>query len=289
MFALMTVNELYRSFLSELENIYDSSEAANISSMVFEKIAGITRPAMIKDPKHVLNKETIARLDDSLAALKMHKPVQYVTGEAWFFKMKLKVSPAVLIPRPETEELADLVIGHLKDKQAATILDIGTGSGCIAIAIKKNIPASRVTAIDISNEALIIAKENSLEQGTDIDFIKLDFLDETTWRSLPLFDVIVSNPPYIPENEKQILDKNVSEFEPHTALFVENGRPLIFYEKIAAFSKAHLTENGKIFLETHEQFAEQTAALFNSDPYSAEIRKDLFEKQRMVMVNYHSR
>ena len=286
MFALMTVNELYRSFLTELEHFYEGAEAAKISSMVFEKIAGITRAGIIKEPMQVINEKISERLHECLNQLKNHKPVQYVIGEAWFYKMKLKVSPAVLIPRPETEELVDAAISYLKDKPGAVVLDIGTGSGCIAIAIKKNLPTVYVTAIDISNEALMIAKENSIQQQVNINFIQLDFLGEKNWQALPLFDVIISNPPYIPENEKKTLDKNVTEFEPHLALFVENDRPLIFYEKIAAFGRSHLKENGKVFMETHEQLAEETTALFNNEHYSAEIRKDIHEKQRMVIATH---
>ena len=285
---MMTVNELYRYFLTELEGIYEKNEAANICSMLFENIAGITRPALIKEPDRVLDESTVLRLNSCLEELKDHKPIQYVTSEAWFYKMKLKVSPAVLIPRPETEELADLVISYLKDKPSANLLDIGTGSGCIAIAIKKNLPVVSVIAIDISNDALSVAKENAARVQTGIDFQKVDFLEEKMWGSLPSFDVIVSNPPYIPENEKQLLDKNVTAFEPHTALFVTNERPLIFYEKIAAFGKKHLKENGKIFLETHEDFADEVAALFNDHHYSAVIVNDMNGKQRMVIATLHS-
>ena len=145
-----------------------------------------------------------------------------------------------------------------------------------------------MTAIDISDDALAIAKENSIQQQTDIDFQLVNFLDEKTWESYPSFDVIVSNPPYIPENEKQLLDKNVTAFEPLTALFVENDRPLIFYEKIAAFGKNHLKVAGKIFMETHEEFAKQTAELFNNDLYSAVIVNDINGKQRMVIATRHS-
>ena len=284
----MTVNELYRYFLAELEEIYDKHEASNICSMLYESIAGITRSVLIKDPDRVLDEKTVLKLNGCLRELKDHKPIQYIIAEAWFYKMKLKVSPAVLIPRPETEELADIVIKYLKDKPAATLLDIGTGSGCIAIAVKKNIPGLHVTAIDISDDALAIAKENSIQQQTDIDFQLVNFLDEKTWESYPSFDVIVSNPPYIPENEKQLLDKNVTAFEPHTALFVENDRPLIFYEKIAAFGKNHLKGAGKIFMETHEEFAKETAGLFNNDFYSAVIVNDINGKQRMVIATRHS-
>lgn len=285
----MTVNELYRSFLADLEQVYERPEAAHINSMIFESITGITRQGLIKDPNQKIDAEKISLLKDALSQLKLHKPVQYVTGEAWFYKMRLKVSSSVLIPRPETEELTEAIIAYLRDRPAAAILDIGTGSGCIAIAIKKNIPGVHVTAIDVSNEALAIAKENAAQQETSIDLMQLDFLDEKNWASIPSFDVIASNPPYIPEREKALLDKNVSAFEPHLALFVENNSPLIFYEKIAAFGKTHLKESGKIFLETHERFAEETAALFNDGHYSAEIKKDLHGKQRMVIATHRYR
>ena len=286
---MMTANELYRYFLTELEGIYEKNEAANICSMLFENIAGVTRPALIRAPDRVLDESTVLRLNSCLEELKVHKPIQYVTGEAWFYKMKLKVSPAVLIPRPETEELADLVISYLKDKPSANLLDIGTGSGCIAIAIKKNLPVVNVIAIDISNDALGVAKENAALVHTAIDFQQVDFLEEKMWGSLPSFDVIVSNPPYIPENEKQLLDKNVTAFEPHTALFVTNERPLIFYEKIAAFGKKHLKEAGKIFMEMHEDFAEEVAALFSDDHYSAVIVNDMNGKKRKAVVTQHFR
>ncbi len=286
---MMTVNELYRYISAELEQLYDKNEAQNICAMLFEHIAGINRTERIREPNKLLAETIISRLEEGLAELKEHKPIQYITGEAWFYKMKLKVSPAVLIPRPETEELADAVIRYLKDKPGAALIDIGTGSGCIPIAIKKNLPSINITAIDISTDALAIAKENAASQATTINFLEIDFLDQTTWNSFPLFDVIVSNPPYIPENEKQLLDENVTAFEPATALFVANERPLIFYEMIAAFGKAHLKENGKIFMETHEQLAEETAALFNNDHYSAMIENDLQGKQRMVIATRHSR
>jgi release factor glutamine methyltransferase len=289
MFALMTIQELYRQFVTGLKEIYSTAEAEQISWMVFESIAGITRPLMVREPLKNLDEDIVNRLKDCLTELQKHKPVQYVTGEAWFYNMKLHVSPAVLIPRPETEELAAALIQFLKDKPTATILDVGTGSGCIAIAAKKNLPNVKISAIDISEDALSVAKKNATGQGTDIEFIQLDFLDERLWSGLPGYDVIVSNPPYIPENEKSTLDKNVAAFEPHTALFVENNQPLVFYEKIALFGKEHLKPGGKIFLETHELYAAETAALFNDGCYSSFIQKDIFEKERMVIATRHSR
>lgn len=286
---MMTVQELYRFFLTDVAHIYDKEEAANISTMLFESIAGISRADIIRDPNRVLDEEIVLKLQNACKDLKEHKPVQYIIGEAWFYHMKLKVSPAVLIPRPETEELAAAVIQFLKDKPSAALLDIGTGSGCIPIAIKKNLPGINITAIDISSEALAIANENALAQQTPISFQQVNFLDEQTWDALPVYDVIVSNPPYIPEAEKQLLAKNVTAFEPHTALFVANEQPLIFYEKIAAFGKKHVKENGRIFMETHESFAGQVSTLFNNGFYSAVIINDLQGKERIVVATRHSR
>jgi release factor glutamine methyltransferase len=201
--------------------------------------------------------------------------------------MKLTVNEHVLIPRPETEELVQLVLDQaMFDNTTPSILDIGTGSGCIAIAIKKNMPAARVTAIDVSMHALDIAKGNAAAQQTDIDFLAVDFLDEKRWNHLPKFDYIVSNPPYIPLNEKDKLDINVTAFEPHQALFVPDNLPLLFYEKIAVFGNTHLNSHGTIFMETHEDFAKETAALFTKDYKNVSIKKDLFGKERMVTASF---
>jgi len=285
----MTVKEQYRLFLTALENIYSSSEASNISSLVFESIAGITKSSMIKDPGQLIDDNSLSRLNECLAKLKSHKPVQYVLGECWFYGMKFKVSPAVLIPRPETEELVQEAINELKNKQGANVIDIGTGSGCIAIALKKNCSHANVTAVDVSEAALEIAEENSSTMNTAVEFRQLDFLDEKNWNALEQFDLIISNPPYIPENEKVSLDKNVTDFEPHLALFVANNKPLIFYEKIISFAESNLIAGGKIFLEIHEALAVETAALFNKEVYSVEIKKDIPGKDRMIIASRRSR
>ena len=280
----MTVNELYRSFLKELSDSHDVHEAATITSMIFEYVSGINKYALIKTPDAILPTEQINLIHESLAALKKNKPVQYITGEAWFYEIKLKVSPAVLIPRPETEELVAVVIDALKNKSGIQLIDIGTGSGCIAIAIKKNVPDVSVTAIDVSFEALIIAKQNALAQKTAIRFIQNDFLSKENQDDLGEYDIIVSNPPYIPQAEEKRMDKNVTEYEPHLALFVDDTRPLIFYERISDFSNKYLKNNGMIFLETHENFAGKVAALFDSGAFRSEIKKDISGKKRMIIV-----
>jgi release factor glutamine methyltransferase len=285
MFALMMIKDLYRNFLVQLQKIYSLGEATAITEWVFEKMASLKRSDILKNPEKQITPVADKLIQDTLQELLLHKPVQYVLGEAWFYHMKLKVNQHVLIPRPETEELVEQLIKDRKSKLTdPAILDIGTGSGCIPIAIKKNLPASKLTAIDVSKDALALATENAAMHNAHINFIELNFLDETSWQNLGLFDVIVSNPPYIPTNEKEELSKNVTDFEPHLALFVPDNSPLLFYEKIAAFGRDHLLPNGKIYLETHENFAKQTAALFRDFYQTVMIKKDMYEKERMIIV-----
>lgn len=282
----MTIRETYSQFLTALKKIYDEGEAENITNIVFETITGISKTHLLTNPAEIISTEAAAALQNALDQLLLHKPMQYVLGETWFYKLKFKVSPAVLIPRPETEELVFEVIQFSKENKVESLLDIGTGSGCIAITIKKNCPAIETTAIDVSDEALEIATENANANNTVINFKNINFLEESTWNDLDKFDVIVSNPPYIPLAEKMAMDKNVTDYEPHTALFVADKRPLIFYEKIAAFGKIKLNRSGKIFLETHENLAREVAHLFEANGYTAIIKKDISGKERMVMATH---
>jgi release factor glutamine methyltransferase len=285
MFAIMMLKELYRNFLVQLQKIYGLSEATAITGWVFEKMVSLKRSDILKNPEKKMTDVAERMIQNTLQQLLQHKPVQYVLGEAWFYGMKLKVNEHVLIPRPETEELVEQLIKDRKSKLTdPVILDIGTGSGCIPIAIKRNLPASKVTAIDISSEALGLAKENAVLHNSSINFIQIDFLDHSTWPLLPLFDIIISNPPYIPAAEKESLGKNVSDFEPHLALFVPDTSPLIFYEKIATFANDHLLPNGKIYLETHEDYAHEAAAFFMKNHQTVMVKKDIYGKERMVIV-----
>lgn len=285
MFALMMLKELYRNFLVQLQKIYSLSEATIITDWVFEKMASLKRTDILKNPEKVISPAANALIQNTMQQLLLHKPVQYVLGEAWFYGMKLKVNKHVLIPRPETEELVEQLIKDRKSKLTdPAILDIGTGSGCIPIAIKKNLPAAKVTGIDVSKDALALAKENAVLHNTNIGFTELDFLNESIWTALGMFDIIISNPPYIPVNEKEKLEKHVTDFEPHLALFVPENSPLIFYEKIAAFGSEHLLPNGKIYLETHEDYAKETAALFHKNYQTVVIKRDMYGKERMIIV-----
>ncbi|MBI3882925.1 MAG: peptide chain release factor N(5)-glutamine methyltransferase [Sphingobacteriales bacterium] len=224
----MTLKEVYRKVLEQAQTIYPLSEAANITDWIFENVADVKRIDIIKTPNLELSKLIHQELDNYLHQLLLHKPIQYILGEAWFYNMKLQVNEHVLIPRPETEELVEAVINDHKEKTSLQIIDIGTGSGCIPIALEKHLPAATIHALDFSEPALSIAKDNSFEHNAEIDFIQLDFLDETTWKTLGMFDVIVSNPPYIPLHEKKGMNKNVTSYEPHSALFVPDEQPLLF-------------------------------------------------------------
>ncbi|HUS00799.1 MAG TPA: peptide chain release factor N(5)-glutamine methyltransferase [Chitinophagaceae bacterium] len=294
---MMTVDELYKDFVEQLKTIYDEREANNIADWVFESIAGGTRLDRISNKQQAISSSTIQQLNNALQQLLQHKPVQYVLGDAWFYKMKLKVNEHVLIPRPETEELVEWVVEEIRNKKSEiskkvakltphnsqlTLLDIGTGSGCIAIAIKKELPDVEMSAVEISEDALSLAKENAAGQNVKINFLQLDFLDEGSWPSLGSFNILISNPPYIPGNEKIKLAKNVVDHEPHLALFVNDDNPLIFYQKIADFADKHLKEEGKIFVEVHEDHTSEVQQIFKENDFATEIKKDIYGRDRMI-------
>ncbi len=280
----MHLKALHTYFLHELRPLYGDHEAAVITGMVFEDLLQAGKTRLIMQPREIVKENDLDKMQEALRQLKTHRPVQYVLGTAWFYNLVFKVTEAVLIPRPETEELVEEAIRFLHTAANKLVLDIGTGSGCIPVSIKKNVPAANVSAIDICDAALAIAKENALSNQTEIKWMQLDFLDEYSWVDFPKYDVITSNPPYIPENEKEKLDKNVTAYEPALALFVTDKEPLVFYKKIAAFGKKHLAPAGKIFLEAHEDYADQVAEHFTGEGYDTSIKMDFYGKERMVMA-----
>ena len=283
----MTILEAYMLFTQKLKMIYEDREAENISDWVFEKVTGLKRWERRENQYQQLEENQSNQIEIYLEELLQHKPVQYVLNEAWFYKMKFFVDENVLIPRPETEELVEWVISDFKnqkDSKPTNILDIGSGSGCISIALKNELTGINVTAIDVSKKAVAVAEQNAQRLKVNIHFLQINFLNENEWRSLPIYDSIISNPPYIPMIEKEMLSKNVTEFEPDVALFVENNDPTIFYKKIAAFAKDHLKKDGKIYVETHEEYAKEVKAVFEDAGYLAEIKKDIYGKERMVKL-----
>ena len=281
----MTTPQQYNDFRQALTSIYSQSEAENITDWVFEHVTGKKKFERRALKGEELSPDQLLLLKNYLSQLEAHTPVQYVLGEAWFYKRKFFVNNHVLIPRPETEELVDWIIQEIKKKGTSgscSILDIGTGSGCIPISLKKEIPGCTVSALDVSEEALVVAKRNAMDNQADVEFLELNFLVEQEWETLSNFDIIVSNPPYIPLTEKGLLDKNVTDFEPSIALFVEDGNPFIFYLEIIRFAKKHLSPGGKVFVEVHEDFAGNVKKIFEENGFVPTIKKDIYGKERMV-------
>ncbi len=280
----MTISEAYKDFIKSLKEIYPIGEAAAITDLVFEKTTGLPK-WKFRENKEGISPEEEKDLSIKLKELLLNKPVQYVIGESWFYKRKFHVNEHVLIPRPETEELIEWIINDCKktsNQNILNILEIGSGSGCIPISIKLEMPLSKVTSLDVSHDALQVAMQNAENLNAGIDFIQLDFLNENNWKPLGDYDIIVSNPPYIPVHQLQDMPKNVTDFEPAVALFVKDNDPFIFYRKIALFAKAHLNNNGKIYVEVNEKFAEEVALIFKSQSFTAEVKKDFYGKERMI-------
>ncbi len=284
MFAAMTIKEIHNKYITSLKEIYSDGEANAITNIVFEHFCKMNTSDLIIKADETVPSEPLNNIEAALERLLKHEPVQYIIGEAWFYNLPFHVNNNVLIPRPETEELVHEAISFLKTSKGKSVLDIGTGSGCIPISIKKNIPSAIVISIDVSESALEVAKENASANNVEIVFKKIDFLNEENYESLDMFDVIISNPPYIPEEEKNSLEKNVTAHEPHLALFVPQNDAFIFYKRILSFAENHLKKDGKIFLETHEDLAKETAALFTEKNYFVEIKKDMQGKERMLII-----
>lgn len=282
----MTSREAHRQLLTQLQTIYDQREAATISNWVLTKVTGQDKTArLIHDP--LLTRDQQLLLLDYQSQLLRHRPVQYVLQEAWFDGMALYVDENVLIPRPETEELTQWITEEITAADAAAsgrvLLDVGTGSGCMAIALKKRAPAIEVWACDVSIGALQVAEKNATLQGTGITFLQIDFLDKTQRNKLPLTDIIVSNPPYIPENDKGAMQPNVLEYEPTGALFVSGDDHLLFYREIADFAKHQLRKGGSIYTEIHEEQALAVTTVFAAAGFeNITVKKDMQGKDRML-------
>jgi release factor glutamine methyltransferase len=272
----MYIREAFQHFVEQISPVFGAAEARSIARITFEDAFFVFDFSAEVD----LPEPDLIRLHEIIARLKKGEPIQYILGMADFYGLKFKVNPAVLIPRQETEELVYLIKDHLK--AGSKILDIGTGSGCIPITLKKEVSEAEVYALDVSEVALSIAKENAQLNRVAVDFIQADILDETNWDSLPHFDVVVSNPPYIPRSEEQLMPEWVLKHEPHLALFVEHQNPLLFYEVIADFASGHLKENGLLFFETNEFNAKEVKEALEQKGYAVEIHQDIHKKDRII-------
>lgn len=278
----MKLSDLLDSFQDELKTLYSPDEIEYIFFWLAEKILDTPEYKL----KLALN-EDWEKVDDfkldfdlKLGELKSHRPIQYVIGETEFYGLKFFVNENVLIPRPETEELIEWILQDYPNF-TGRILDIGTGSGCIPITLKTKLTEAEIHALDFSTDALKMAEINAGYHQTDIQFHPIDFLNFEA-NSLPKFDLIVSNPPYIANFEKDSMNKNVLAYEPHSALFVPDHDPLVFYRKIAEFAQTNLNTNGEVYVEINQELGSETKDLFSTYFQNVEIKKDISQNDRMI-------
>lgn len=272
----MTYRELWRT----LEPLYGNGEARAVTDYVLDVCFGLSKADILCGAVEEMTAEKTAELNKIFGRLMEGEPVQYVLGRAEFCGRWFSVRPGVLIPRPETEELCAWITADSKASASPKVLDIGTGSGCIAITLQLDMPESKVTAWDISADALDVARENAQQLGANVNFVKLDALNakpEGEW------DVIVSNPPYICEKEKKDMAVNVLEHEPHTALFVPDADPLLFYRAITRLAVQTLSKGGRLYFEINPIYADDTCHMMRAEGMTAvELRSDMYGKQRMA-------
>ena len=277
----MTLQDFKLKMISELSSIYDIDELNSVFNLMSEDYLKISRSKILLANEIDLNDSNQNLFSSALKRLKTHEPIQYILGKTTFMDLEFKVNSSVLIPRPETEELVRLMLKE--DLDGKEILDIGTGSGCIAISLAKNLPNAKITAIDISNAALEVAKENAKLNNLNIEFIHTDIF---TYQSDKKYDIIVSNPPYVLESEKSLMKQNVLDFEPELALFIDDSDPLKYYEFIMNFSKNYLNPNGQIYLEINQKFYNKLEIICEKYGYGSTIfMKDNYNKNRILILN----
>jgi len=282
----MTIHSSFLQLIKQLEELYDNREATNIADWVLEHVTKKSKTWRIINKDIELTVLEAGLLMSITEKLLLNTPIQYVLNEAWFAGMKFFVNKSVLIPRPETEELVDWILNDQKESEiddfSFKILDIGTGSGCIPISLKKKLTNSQITSIDISVDAIEVAERNASTLNAEINFRQINFLEQGNWESLGKFNLIVSNPPYIRLSESTEMNSRVTNFEPSIALFVPNENPLLFYNKIVLFAKQFLDSKGKVYLEINELLGVETCLLFNNNGFSTELKKDMQWRNRMI-------
>jgi release factor glutamine methyltransferase len=281
--AMLTIGQAFYDIKNALQPLYEEREAAAIAHEVLNSITGYSKTDRLMHKDEPLGDLKYIAYNKALADLRTGRPLQYILGSSWFLGREFIVNEAVLIPRPETEELVQWIINDLKAVSGISILDIGTGSGCIPISLKLDLPAINITACDISPDALAVAETNATKLGANVQFTQSNFLDPAQQSSLGNFDVIVSNPPYIPISEQDKMHTNVKDHEPNIALFVPDNDPLLFYKAIATFGKDHLKGTGYIYCELDAGHATQTKAMFEDAGYNnVQIRQDIHGNWRML-------
>jgi len=290
--SISTIENLTSLFHLELKDHYSKEEIQAFAFIAITELLNIKRDEIQFRKAQPVKAEKAARLISVISELKTYKPIQYILGSTEFYGCKIRVNESVLIPRPETEELVELIVKEVRDKdQGASeinILDIGTGSGCIAVSLKKKLPCANIFAFDISEDALTVAKTNGILNQTKINFIQADIfsLIPNSRKEKGVYDIIVSNPPYVRASEKGKMDKNVLDYEPHLALFVKDDDALVFYEAIASFALHNLAPNGMLYFEINEALGNEVKALLNEKGFkNAEIKKDMSGKDRIATAS----
>lgn len=280
---MVTIGKIIKSFRNDLKTFLNPNELFAIESLVFEHFLNFSSTDTVLKPEFEVPPEIIPKLEDVISRLKNHEPIQYILGKTFFYRLWFRVSPEVLIPRPETEELVDWVVTENNSAKNINILDIGTGSGCIAVSLAKFLKNSTVSAFDISESALEIARRNAMENNSNVEFMKYDIIKEGNSDYPQKFDIIVSNPPYVLEYEMNTMKKNVLDFEPGLALFVKDDDPLVFYRAIADFSQKNLNPGGKLYVEINEAFGNETTNIFRRAGFmDVALKKDINDKDRMI-------
>lgn len=287
---IMRLKDIQDIFHKELDAVFGENEVGSFFNILISHYLKLNRIALILDPELTISKDEEQPLFEALSRLKLEEPIQYIIGETEFFGLPFKVNEHTLIPRPETEELISLVLENIKNQKtnskALSILDIGTGSGCIAISLAKNLPNAQVYAVDVSEEALKTAKQNAEFNNVQVSFIKADILNVNSWdlefKDLE-FDIIVSNPPYVRNLEKVEIKNNVLNHEPHLALFVEDNNPLQFYKAITEFTVNKLKDNGLLFFEINQYLGKEMIQLLEDYHFDdIELKTDIFGNNRML-------
>ena len=276
----MNLQEIKESFYNKLHGLYDSGEIGMLYRMTIEEVLGYNLSQLIQYQNKVPEQREVESILEVINRLNHGEPIQYVLKKAWFYGLELEVGPGVLIPRQETELLVNHFIGNPFFESPKKILDIGTGSGCIAIALKKNLPHCKVFAMDISSKAIEITRRNSSINNVEIEIFQADIMNP---RQNYTFDAVVSNPPYVCLSEQKQMHRNVTEFEPELALYVKDDRPLLYYETILNFCRGSLCSNGILSVEINERFGEEVMNLFRAAGYKDILLiKDLNNKDRII-------
>ena len=289
----MLLKQYKSHFFDALKNSQDEQEIESFFFILTEYLHNLKRVDVALNPNFKLSDEEVKKWNAILAQLQQEKPIQYITREAWFYGLKFEVNENTLIPRPETEELVEWIIESWKlgagswkseNQKRINVLDIGTGTGCIPIALKANLPQANVFAIDVSEMALEVAKRNAELNKVEVNFIQANILEVEDLSQLPSsYNIIVSNPPYVRNLEKQEIKKNVLDYEPHLALFVEDTDALLFYRKIAQLTIKNLSPNGLLFFEINQYLGKETVELLENLGFkNIELKKDIYGNDRMV-------